>query len=88
MTKTERAFEELVAELGSSFLCAEHGIQYNGVEGHAAYIATWLTVLENDENAIFKAASLADKAARYLSPDERHDTDTNTRPKEEQLAIA
>jgi antirestriction protein ArdC len=60
------AAEELVAELGSAFLSAELGITPEVRGDHAAYIASWLTVLNNDKRAIFTAASHAQRAADYL----------------------
>lgn len=60
------AFEELVAELGSAFLCAELGISPEPREDHAAYLASWLDVLKADKKAIFTASGLAQKAADYL----------------------
>ncbi len=58
------AFEELVAELGSAFLMADLGIV--GEVQHESYIASWLKALKNDKRYIFKAASAASKAHRYL----------------------
>ncbi|MFK3708706.1 ArdC family protein [Klebsiella sp. NPDC088457] len=58
------AAEELVAELGSAFLMAELGIV--GEVQHESYIASWLKALKNDKRYIFKAASAASKAHRYL----------------------
>lgn len=58
------AFEELVAEMGAAFMCADHGIQ--GELRHAAYIASWINALRDNERAIFKASALAQKAADYL----------------------
>lgn len=58
--------EELVAELGSAFLCADLGIATAPRPDHASYIAHWLKVLKDDKKAVFTAASQADKAARYL----------------------
>lgn len=58
------AFEELVAELGSAFLMADLGIV--GEVQHESYIASWLKALRNDKRYIFKAASAASKAHRYL----------------------
>ncbi len=58
------AKEELVAELGSSFLCAHVGLQYTSQ--HAAYIESWLSVLREDKSAIFKAASQARTATEFL----------------------
>jgi len=60
------AFEELVAELGSAFLCAELGITSEVRDDHAAYLASWLAVLKQDKRAIFAAASQAQHAADYL----------------------
>ncbi|MCO4312475.1 ArdC family protein [Pectobacterium versatile] len=58
------AFEELIAELGSAFLMADLGIV--GEVQHESYIASWLKALKNDKRYIFKAASTASKAHRYL----------------------
>lgn len=58
------AREELCAELASAYLCASLSIQ--PTVRHSDYIANWLEVLRNDERAIFRAASLASKAADYL----------------------
>jgi len=40
--------EELVAELGSAFLCADLELHQEPREDNAAYIAHWLEVLKND----------------------------------------
>jgi antirestriction protein ArdC len=61
------AFEELVAELGAAFLCADLGMSNEPRPDHAAYIASWLRVLKDDKRAIFTAASKAQAAADYLS---------------------
>jgi antirestriction protein ArdC len=60
------AMEELVAELGAAFLCADLGLTPEVREDHAAYIASWITVLKNDKRAIFTAASHAQKAVDFL----------------------
>jgi antirestriction protein ArdC len=60
------AREELVAELGSAFLCADIGITPEVRPDHAAYIASWLTVLKMDKRFIFTAAAQAQRAADYL----------------------
>ena len=60
------AMEELVAEMGAAFLCADLGITAEVREDHAAYIASWLEVLKGDKRAIFTAASKASQAAEYL----------------------
>ena len=61
------AMEELVAELGAAFLCADVGIENNPRQDHAAYIARWLKVLRDDKKALFTAASQASRAAEFLA---------------------
>lgn len=58
------AREELVAEMASAFVCASLSI--TPTVRHADYIGSWLEVLREDNRAIFRAASLASKAADYL----------------------
>lgn len=58
------AKEELVAEMAAAFTCASLGIA--PTVRHADYIASWLSVLREDEKAIFRAASQASKASDYL----------------------
>lgn len=60
------AREELVAELGSAFLCADLGLTPELRPDHAAYIASWLEVLRHDKRFIFSAAGHAQRAADYL----------------------
>lgn len=59
------AVEELAAELGAAFLCAELEITTPERTDHAAYIANWLTVLRDDKKFVFSAASAASKAVDY-----------------------
>ena len=60
------AREELVAELGAAFLCADLGLSLTPRSDHAEYIAGWLDVLRNDKRAIFHAAAIAQKATDFL----------------------
>jgi antirestriction protein ArdC len=60
------AAEELIAEMGAAFLCADLGITPDIREDHAAYLQSWLTVLKDDKKAIFTAAAHAQRAADYL----------------------
>jgi antirestriction protein ArdC len=60
------ATEELVAELGSAFLCASLGLTPEPRADHASYIAGWLKALKDDTRAIFRAASHAQRAADFL----------------------
>jgi antirestriction protein ArdC len=60
----EYAQEELVAELGAAFLCAEIGI--DGQTQHPEYIASWLKALKNDKRYIFTASKAATTAVEFL----------------------
>lgn len=60
------AREELVAELGSAFLCADLGITPDIREDHAAYLGHWLKIIKDDKRAIFSAAAHAQRAADFL----------------------
>lgn len=60
------ACEELVAELGAAFLCADLGLELTPREDHAAYLASWLQVLRDDKRFIFSAAAHAQRAADFL----------------------
>jgi len=68
------AREELVAEMGSAFLCASLGIV--PTVRHADYLASWLEVLREDNRAIFRAASAASKAADWLLTRHREAVET------------
>ena len=58
------AKEELVVEMAAAFTCASLGIA--PTVRHSDYIASWLSVLQNDEKAIFRAASQATRASDFL----------------------
>jgi antirestriction protein ArdC len=51
--------EELVAELGAAFLCADLELSLEPRADHASYIASWTQVLKGDNRAVFSAASHA-----------------------------
>lgn len=57
--------EELVAELGSAFLCSEAGIKQD-MTNSAAYIQGWLKALKDDKTLIVSASSKASKAAKHI----------------------
>jgi antirestriction protein ArdC len=61
------AREELVAELGAAFLCADLGLALEPRADHANYIASWLEVLRGDKRAVFSAAAHAQRAADFLN---------------------
>jgi len=64
----EYSREELRAELASAFLGAQLGLPIAStmIESHASYVASWLSVLKNDKNEIFRAAADAQKIADYI----------------------
>jgi antirestriction protein ArdC len=64
--RTNYAREELVAELGAAFLCADLQLSLSPRLDHAAYLESWLEVLREDKRAIFQAASMAQKAVDFL----------------------
>lgn len=64
----EYAKEELNAEFGSAFLQMDLGIQLSdeAVNDHAAYLQSWISVLENDPNELFRAVHNASEISDYL----------------------
>ena len=61
--------EELVAELGSAYLCGFCGIGERTLDNAAAYLASWLQALRDDKTLIVHAAANAQKAADYILRD-------------------
>lgn len=57
--------EELVAEMGSAFLCAEAGIE-STFDNSAAYINGWMRTIKEDPRAVVVAAGAAQRAADYI----------------------
>jgi antirestriction protein ArdC len=58
------AAEELVAELGAAFMCAEFG--FDAVTQHAAYVQNWIALLKSDSKAFITAASKASASVEFL----------------------
>lgn len=56
------AREELVAEIGAAFLCADLCITIEKREDHAAHIGSLLQVLRHNDRAFFSAAAEAQRA--------------------------
>lgn len=48
------------------FPCADLELTLQPREDHAAYIAHWLTILQNDKRATVRATAHAQRAADYL----------------------
>ena len=77
-TTESRAAEELIAELGTSFVLANLGIDLESrddlFQNAASYINSWVKLLQNDHRHIFRAAAAAQAAASYLlgnTPEQR-----------------
>lgn len=60
------AFEELVAELGSAFLCAKHHISMKSTQ-HTEYLNAWIAILKKNPNILFSVASHSSKSTNFLS---------------------
>jgi antirestriction protein ArdC len=69
--------EELVAEMGASFLNAEAGIMTATIDNSAAYIKGWIAALKSKDNRglVIQAAAAAQKAADFIL--NRGTSDTN-----------
>ena len=61
------AFEELVAEMGASFMMAQLGLEPTARDDHAQYISSWLKALNNDVKYVFEAAKVAQQAVELLN---------------------
>ena len=61
---TSYAKEELIAEVGTAFLCETYGIAH--VAKSASYIESWIKRLSNDHTLIVYAAGRASTAVDYM----------------------
>jgi len=64
---TSYAFEELVAEMGSAFLCNQLGISASPRTDHAKYLKSWVQCLKDKPNALMNASGLANKSLIFLN---------------------
>ncbi|MCF6326833.1 MAG: hypothetical protein L3J21_06025 [Devosiaceae bacterium] len=60
------AMEELVAELGAAFQCAELGISLKPRAAHAQYLEHWMNAMKADKKTIFTAAAKASEAVQFI----------------------
>lgn len=58
--------EELIAELGSAFLCAKAGIDDETQNQSASYLYGWIKVLKENPKILLQSSSQAQKAVDYL----------------------
>jgi antirestriction protein ArdC len=63
---SDYAREELVAEMGAAMLCGVAGIECKTLDNSAAYIASWLKRLKNDNKLVVTAAKQAQAASEYM----------------------
>lgn len=59
--------EELIAELGASYMSAHCGIDNDTIDNSASYIAGWLKVLKENPRYITQASAKAWQAYKYLT---------------------
>ena len=64
--KESYAFEELVAEIGATFLCSRLGIESTVDDNHVDYLNTYIKILKNDKRLLMKASSKAQEAVDYI----------------------
>jgi len=87
------AFEELVAELGATFLSSHYNLSNDTAmrECHIPYLASWLEGIKEDSKAIFKASSLAQKSSNFILgivPEwEKQESDEDTTGKNETTGL-
>lgn len=64
----EYAKEELRAEIASYMLCSDLSLDYDP-GNHISYIASWVKILQDKPNEVFKAAADAVKITQFLTKD-------------------
>ena len=72
-------WEELVAELGTAFLCGEAGISNLAGNNSSEYIQGWISRIMNDKTMIVFAANAAQKACDYILNRKKMETDNGWR---------
>jgi len=58
--------EELVAEMGATYLCYMTGIQNATIDNSVAYIKSWIGKFKEDKKMLLTASSMAQKAVDYI----------------------
>ena len=66
--KRDYAREELIAEISSSFLMQKLNVKVkeDDYNNHKSYIQSWIQLLEDKPNELFKAVGEANKICDYL----------------------
>lgn len=71
MDEDSYSYEELVAEIGSAYLCGLTGIAPQTIKNQAAYIRGWMKLSESDQFLFMKAALDAQKATNHILSKEK-----------------
>lgn len=58
--------EELIAELGSAFLCAISGIANKVIDNQQAYINDWIEIFRKDKKMLIQASRQAQRSTDYI----------------------
>ena len=58
--------EELIAEMGSAYICRFSGILPNSIKNTVAYLDNWLGVFKNDKRFLITASGQAQKAVDFI----------------------
>lgn len=59
------AYEEIVAEMGAAFMCAQHGLAYDTT--HAPYLAHYAELLKTEPRSLMSACKDAEAAVTYIN---------------------
>jgi len=66
LSDEERIVEELIAELGATFLAAKCGIELTTFDNSASYIAGWLRLSQDSKNVFLRAVQQSRLASEYV----------------------
>ena len=69
VSQEERAKEELVAEIGASYLCAHCGIENFVLDNSTSYISSWSKALKDNKKIFVTLANQAQKAVEFILND-------------------
>lgn len=81
------AKEELIAEMGATFLCSHVGIDNSTIENAVAYIEAWLRRLRKDPRLIVVAAAAAQKACEYVLGETERRSETSSAIPERRASV-
>lgn len=72
--KKEYAREELVAEISSSFLMQKLNVDVKAehYDNHKTYIQSWINILENKPNELFRAINESNKVVDYIKDNSKN----------------